>query len=1089
MAAKLMSVGGKSIRLLLQGLFCLLTVAQLSSPHLFAQGAAAIQGTVRDTTGAVIPGATIAVTSTETNLQRQVTSNSAGLFTVSDLTPGRYRVQVSMQGFQTSIREDVDLSVAQQLVLNIALQIGEITQQVTVTGEAPLVDTSTAQMAGLGVDRQVKHQPLNGRSFDNLITLNPAAVNTNAIKQGASSSTGTGNYFSIGGRRPGENIFLWNGVEFPGGTTASSSTPGGISGQMLGIDAVREFNVVQNIDSAEYGHRAGGQVGVVTASGTNTLHGSMFEFLRNSKLDARNFYDQGPVPPFKRNQFGGSGGGPIRKDRLFIFGNYEGFRQRLGLSSLAIVPDSQVRKGLLPTGPAGAYQPVTGLNPAILPYFSLWPEQNGPELLTPGGLPTGTAFAYSNPSNPIREDFGIGRLDYTLSDRDTASASYTADDGATLNPGANPFSLLTLASRTQVLSLGEIHVVSPNVVNNFTAGYSRAWYRFQYSVTVAPAGVTPFLSGKPIGQLNIGGAQQGGAITSAGSGPNSGHDQLEITNIFTYSDQLHITKGIHSLSIGGWAERLQNNSFNGNYGNMNFSDLSSFLQGRPSTLSINPAAVVIPWRVWMGAWFVQDSIKLRSNLTLSVGLRHEFTNGWNAISNRAANFIQGPGGVLETNVHVGNQLILKNRATKLFGPRAALAWDPFGKGRTSIRAGYGVAYNLLDNIGWCCRASLPSSPQFQIANPPFPVTVVPGDAAQLARLNAKPGGGAGGIQTDAYTPIVFNYRFEVEQGLSRETTIRVAYLGSRGYHEIQRADANTPFPTICPAAPCPAGLAAGTKFFPAGAIQRRNPNISTQVELFTSAVNNFNGFYIDLNRRFRGGLAFRANYTYGKALDNASNITGTQSVSNPSVVMDPEDRMRDYGLSAFDVRKRFSFNSTYELPFGNGKAFLSGATGVADKLLGGWQLNAILGLQSGFPFTPTLGFNQSRDGNTNFPDRPNMAPGRTLDGIYLRKPDRWVDPTAFALQPAGTYGNAGRGIMNGPGLVSFDMSLFKTTRITERWNLRFQAEFFNLLNHSNFGIPGTVMVTTSGAPNGSAGVITRTATNSRQIQFGLKLSF
>src|SRR6266404_2815809 len=255
---------------------------------------------------------------------------------------------------------------------------------------------------------------------------------------------------------------------------------------------------------------------------------------------------------------------------------------------------------------------------------------------------------------------------------------------------------------------------------------------------------------------------------------------------------------------------------------MNFSDLTGFLRGKPTSLSVNPAAVVIPWRVWMGAWFVQDSIKLRPNLTLSVGLRHEFTNGWNTISNRAANFIQGPGGVLQTDVHVSNNLILKNRATKLFGPRAAIAWDPFGKGRTSIRAGYGVAYNLLDNIGWCCRASLPTSPQFQITNPPFPVQINPSQGIPVA-LNAKPGGGAGGIQTDAYTPIVFNYRFEIEQGLTRETSIRVAYIGSRGYHEIQRADANTPFPTICPASPCPAGLAAGTKYFPTPVVHR-NPN-------------------------------------------------------------------------------------------------------------------------------------------------------------------------------------------------------------------------------------------------------------------------
>ena len=413
MAAKSISVRGKAIRRLLQAFFCLLFAAQLSGLNLYAQGNAAIQGTVRDTTGAVIPGATVTATNTETNLQRSVTTNASGLYSITDLPPGRYRAQTSLDGFQTNIRENIELVVGQQLVMNVALQIGEITQQVTVTSEAPLVDTSTAQVAGLVAERQVKDLPLNGRSFDNLITLNPGTVNTTAAVQGVSSSTGTGNYFSIGGRRPGENLFLWNGVEYPGGTSASSSTPGGISGQLLGIDAVREFNVTPNTDSAEYGHRAGGQIGVVTASGSNVLHGSLFEFLRNDKLDARNFFDQGGIPPFKLNQFGGSGGGPIKRDKTFVFGNYEGFRQRLGLSRLAIVPDANTRKGLLPcnvvaSNPAIGYvKPActgtdlvsVGLASGVAPYFGLWPDPNGANL---GG---GVAQSFSNQASPIREDF------------------------------------------------------------------------------------------------------------------------------------------------------------------------------------------------------------------------------------------------------------------------------------------------------------------------------------------------------------------------------------------------------------------------------------------------------------------------------------------------------------------------------------------------------------------------------------------------------------------------------------------------------------------------------------------------------------
>lgn len=1112
MRSGFLAMPGKAVRFVLQVSFCVLAVVGLSSPNLHAQTmAATIQGTVTDATGAVVPGATVTATNQENGLQRTAGSSGAGIYSMPNLPPGRYRVQVSAPGFQTSVRENIELILGQQLVLNTALTVGEITQQVTVSEEAPLVNTTTAQVAGLVTEREVKDLPLNGRSFDNLIALNPGMVNTTAIKQGASSSTGSGNYFSVGGRRDGENLFLWNGVEYPGGTTASSSTPGGVSGQLLGIDAVREFNVVPNIDSAEHGHRAGGQVNVITHSGTNALHGSAFEFLRNNVLDARNFFDVAeapaptPVPPFRRNQFGGSMGGPIIKDKTFVFGNYEGFRQRLGLSSAATVPSAEVRRGLYPNAD-GVYVPFEGLNPAVLPYFALWPEPNGGERLV-DGKPTGTARHFSNPGSPIREDFGVIRGDHTFSEKDTLSGAYTIDDGVSTTPGQNPFQVQDIIQRIQVLSLTQIHVFSPTIINTFTAGYSRAWYRFLYSVSVTPPGVEPYLVGKPAGQIQIGGGQGSAAITSAGAGPNSGHDQNNIDNIFTYSDQLRITKGIHSITVGGWAERLQSNELNGNFGRMLFPDLPSFLRGagttqNPLILNVNPSAAVIPSRVWMGAWHAQDAMQLRPGLTLSLGVRHEFTNGWNVNNNRAANFIQGPGGILETDVHVGSSLLLKNRAKALFGPRAALAWDPTGKGQTSVRLGYGIAYNLLDNIGWCCRASLPSNPQFQITNPPFPFQIDPA-AGIPAALGAKPGGGAGGIQTDAYTPIVFNYRVEVEQQVTPEMTVRVAYMGSRGYHEILRADANTPFPTI---------LADGSKCFnflttvrnpdgttsrvpnplcPNGQTTRRNPNIASQVMLFTSSVNNYNSFFVDVNRRFRGGFAFRTNYTYSKSLDNSSQITGTQAVSNQSTVMDPEDRMRDYGLSAFDVRNRFSFNSTYELPFGSGRTFLTGATGLAGKLVSGWQLNAIVGLQDGFPFTPLLGFSQSRDGNTNFADRPNITPGRKIDdSIYKNNsPERWFDPSVFTLQAAGTYGNAGRDILTAPGLASFDMSLFKTTQLTERMNLQFRAEFFNLLNHTNLGIPSTTVLDTAGKPVSTAGNISTTSTDPRQIQFGLKLSF
>ena len=1089
MTSKSLSIGGKAIYIMLPGLLCLLTVVRFSNPVLYAQGTGtAIQGTVADSSGAVIPGAAVTVTNMETNLQRSVTSNSAGLYVLPNLPPGRYRVHVSMAGFQTNVHENLELVVGQQLVLNTALQVGEITQQVTVTGEAPLVNTSTAQVSGLVGERQVKDLPLNGRSFDNLITLNPGTVSTTALKAATSSAVGPGNYFAVAGRRPGENTFLWNGVEYPGGSGASSGTPGGVSGQLLGIEAVREFNVMSGTNSAEYGHRPAAKISVVTASGTNSFHGSLFEFLRNSKLDARNFFDAGSIPPFKRNQFGGSAGGPIQKDKTFVFGNYEGFRQRLGLSLVAIVPDQLARTGLLPDA-QGVYQPVPGYSPAVAPYFALWPAPNGPQLLV-NGRPTGTALSYNNPPSPIREDFGIVRADHTFSERDTFSASYTVDDGESISPSANPYSLLVARLRTQVLSLTETHVVSANVVNTFTAGYARPNLGIFQPVTIQPPGAEPLVVGGALPRLNLAGSGVGASsLTFAGPGPGGTINQGEVTNIFTVEDQVHVTKGIHSIKIGAWMERLRADELNAQAVQVVFPDLPSFLQGKPSTLSFQSNPAVVPWRSLEGAWYVQDSMQLRSNLTLSVGLRHEFTNGFNNHYGKSVNYVPDPAGVLLTEPRIASNLFTKNNARWLFGPRVGLAWDPFGNGKTSVRAGFGVGYNLLDNInGFCCRQS-PTALGYQIANPPFPLVFNPSPPFPPG-LNVLQSGSAGGIQTDALTPTVINYRFEIERGVGSAMSLRFEYMGSHGYHEILRADSNLAVPTICSAAQgnCPGGLPDGTKYFPTPT-RRRNPALGSVVQMYTSAVNRHNGFAVDLNRRFRGGWALRTNYTFAKSMDNSSSLTSFQSIGNPALVLDSYDRGRDYGLSAFDVRNRFSLSSSYELPLGTGKAFLSGANGVGGKLASGWQLNLIAGLQSGFPLTPILGFNRSRDGNTSNPDRPDMAPGRTRSGIYLGTPTRWYDPTAFALPMAGTYGNAGRNILIGPGLESVDLSLFKTTHLSERRNLQFRAEFFNLFNRSNFSIPSPIALTTSGVPASAAGVITATTTTSRQMQFGLKLTW
>ncbi len=447
----------------------------------WAQASASISGTVEDASGGVVNGATITVKSLETGAVRTVTTDSAGSFSVLALPLGPQEVKAEKQGFKAEVRTGIDLQIGQNAVVNFQLEIGDVMQQVTVTDDVPVVNTTTASVNGIVGEREIKDLPLNGRSFDNLITLNPGAINY--VLKSAQSSTSNGNTFSVAGRRPAENLILMNGIEYTG-SSQLAITPGGVSGDLLGIDAVREFNVFTDTYSAAYGKRDGAQVNVVTQSGSNDLHGTVFEFLRNSALDARNYFAQGATP-FEQNQFGGSLGGPLKKDRLFLFGNYEGFRQALTQSNVSIVPDAQARLGNLPNS-SGVETPVAG--PAVmLQYMSYWPQPNGAELLSNGKL-SGTAFSFNSPKQHIREDFGTLRSDYNLSDRDILSEAYTVDDGNSLVPLADPLFASASTLRMQVASLQETHIFSPGALNISRVGFSRAGYSLNSSLlgTFAP---------------------------------------------------------------------------------------------------------------------------------------------------------------------------------------------------------------------------------------------------------------------------------------------------------------------------------------------------------------------------------------------------------------------------------------------------------------------------------------------------------------------------------------------------------------------------------------------------------------------------
>jgi hypothetical protein len=1075
-----------------------------------AQVTAAISGRVEDATGAAVGGATVTVKSLETSVSRTSTTDENGNYRIPSLVLGAQEVRAEKAGFKSAVRTGINLAVGQEAVVNLKLDVGPVTQEVTVSAETSLIDATTASVSGLVTAREIKELPLNGRSFDSLITLNPGSINYSYKSPGTVTSSGF--TFSVGGRRPLENIFLMNGIEYTG-SSQLSITPGGVSGYLLGIDAVREFNVQSGTYSAEYGKRSGAQVTVVTQSGSNQFHGSVFEFLRNSAMDARTIFDINPTPgaasspaPFRRNQFGASFGGPIRQDKLFFFGNYEGFRHRLGVGSVAVVPDQNVRLGQVPNPATGAYTAVNS-RPEMFKYFQMWPQPNGGEIFVPstagGGLvPSGSAYAYNTPKQTINEDFGTWKTDYNIRRNDSLSASYTIDSGDNLSALVDPLFANYLKLQSQVASIRETHIFSPGVLNNFSTGFSRATFSLDSALLASFDPSLSFVTGQGPGGIIIGGTTSttaAAALTSAG--PNNAAGARNARNLFTFADSLQVNRGAHQFSFGAWLQKIQDNENTASrrLGVANFSSMTAFLQGtlNPSTgFQVVPKATELNFRSWFGAWFAEDSIRLRRNLTLRAGIRHEWTNGWNEKSGRAANYVTDSSGVLLTDPQVGTSAFTQNNAKLLFSPRVALAWDPFGNGKTAVRAGYGMYYSLIDNLSFLLNSLPPynGSPTFTGTLPNIlPITA--GQQPPPACTAGVPAASCSifapqGIEPAAKTPTVSEWNLTVEQQVDASTVVRIGYVGSFGYHGLISVDPNTIPAQICTdAAGCRSGtVPQGTRYIPLlpnppspATTARPNPFLGAGFFWYTSGNSSYNALQFEVNRRLSQRVQFRANYTWAKNLDMNSALTIAQAQNQPQMVYDRTNLRRDWGASALTPTSQASISGRFDFPFSS-----NSAKGAA-KLISGWQLNGITSLLSGFPFTPLAGSNRSGDGNTRNPDRPNINTSFT-GPVILHQQTKWFDPAAFVLPATGTFGSVGRGTFRGPNLADVDLSLLKNTSLSERVSLQFRAEFFNAFNHVNLGPPNTTVFSGT-AISPSAGLISTLATDSRRIQLGVKIIY
>ena len=1088
---------------LLWGLSLVVCVLPLS---LCAQTSSSLSGVITDASGSAVSGVQIAARDVATGSVRYTITDSMGHYRLPALAVGDYQLSARKAGYEEGIRTGIHLAVGQDGEADLGLKVGAVHQQVTVKADANAVSLSTADISGLVREQQIVDMPLNGRSYDELLTLNPGIVNFTSQKIGGTgvSNSTVGNNFAASGNRPQQNLYLLNGIEFTG-AAENNMQPGGTSQELLGADAVREFNVLRDSYGAQYGKRPGGQVLIVTRGGSNHYHGSAYEFARNNALDARNYFDRGAAPPYQRNQFGAALGGPLQHNRTFFFANFEGLDQHLHQTGVALVPDANARNGSIPcklyTAPQG--QPSqcpnpsgmanVGVAPSVVPLLNLWPMQ------TPGAPDFGgIAEAFNSPLQTIRDDFGTARFDHVFSPRDTYTAVYTIDDSADLTPtAANLYSTDLENLREQVVSAEETHVFSPRLLNIARVGFSRGAYYYTGEPTPATpaAGVSGFVGGHPVGAVVVGGsaaANPAAQVSLAGS--NIGSNLNIDRNLYTWEDHVELTRGRHNFSAGVWLQQLQSNEDLAltQFGQATFTGLQQFLSGTVGNFAFDPAPTEMNWRSLLGAWYLQDGWRLTPHLLLSLGFRAEFTTGWNEAHGRAANFVFS-NGVIQTRPRIASSAFTVNHAKFLPEPRIGVAWSR-GSGGTVVRAGFGLYNDLQDALGYRMDQNAPFNPSYSVNGLPLSSLPITADNIPAGAAIAP-----AGVQPDMRTPTLISWSLRLEQQLSPSTSFIAGYIGSHGYHEIVSVDDNEPAPVVCPSVSCPGsypsnfpGALAGAavpagSYYIAPQTPLANPALGPGWTWDSIGVSSYNAFEADLNRRISHGLLLSAAYTWSKALDDGDSLNATAAGNAPGLMSNPFHPKADWGPATYNLGQVFVFDGSYQLPFGAHQIWLSGSHGAFSMLAAGWTANSIVSLQSGFPFTPQLSYNPSNNGDSKNPVRPFANPdfrGTPING----KPTQWFNPAAFLAPPPGSgfYGNLGRDTLCGPGLATWDFSLLKEMPLREKTSLQVRAEFFNLLNRANFNTPNLVVFSPAGV-SPTAGVITSTATTSRQIQLAFKV--
>jgi hypothetical protein len=1125
-----------TVLILMEALYCSLVSAQ--------EETAALNGRVTDQDGLAVAGVKVQARKAATNVSYLADTSETRLYNFPTLPAGTYNVTATKDGFQRVARPGVELHVSDVIRLNFSLKVGPEANSITVEGGAPLVGTTSGEISGLVNSQQIEDLPLNGRNYIDLSLLQAGV--TNSLNSTGTNGFGgmTGTVYSSNGAPVISNDFLLDGTQI---TNQSDWGTASFAGTTLGVDGIQEYKVLTSGYDASYGMTMGSELVMISKGGSNQYHGDVFEYIRNSALNARNFFDGAKIPQLEKNNFGASFGGPIGKYKTFFYAVYEGLQENLGFTANDLVPaagchgaaGAVITETACPTLGLAPGSSVTIANADIAALLSLYPNSNN-----------GTNSYLFGPSTKVGVNYRQIRFDQGFSSSDTFFARYTIDS-ANVNSASNQGIPLTSGTAfpefrgggkdlDQFITLSETHLVSPRMSNTARLAFSRTNFgSFPILVGSLPGGIEPFIAGRPFGSFSI------TNLASVGIGRLVGPpDSLHLQNIYSFGDDLYYQRGKHSVRFGTLLNRF-NEALTvpiAYEGSASYSSFPDFLRGIPLSYG-GPLSGSDINRYFLYntlGFYAQDDYHISSHLTVNMGLRYEFmTTPREAEGRQFA--IQNL--TTDSTVLTGGELaawipgpVMQNATYWNFSPRFGFAWDVFGDGKTAVRGGGGIYYDVGNLGGAFVNEADGSYPAVlsTFTNPTNAVVTFPITPPTVASvLSSNLANAAVTVDYHAGQPYNIEYNLTVQRQLARNTAISVAYVGSRGVHLWQQLEGN---PTI------PTAVVNGVQYWSnsvprcqIGIIPtcRINPNFGSVNTNDTAGISHYDSLQMVVNKRLSGGLEAQAAYTYGHSLDTpigqliAADCAGAPGMDTG---VSSNTRAYDYGPSCFDLRHNFRMSLLYR--FRNLES-----NGVLSKLLNGWWMGNIVSIQSGLPFTPILANNRSNSGNLGIgTDRVDINTQAVAQGTLLTNaegdgyvaatnfipynpqtvitgnPNQWFNPNMFHLHPmvpcpnnaaltCGTLGDAERGILRGPSLGDCDFSLGKDTPVPllgKQASLQFRTEIFNILNHTNFGMPASATVFNGAtsvlgayqqAPLAGVGQITTTVTTSRQIQFALKLIF